>query len=136
MEISYSLYSNLKITVPFKVIVVCVITEIKPVFAPTSVKYYINEGDKEIDLSSVIYNQVPLCRLEQTSEFTITLGTAAPFTTLEMQGPKLKINTADAAKVSETSYDITVQNKVTIISNYQKEPVPAPTKEFTVSFTI
>ena len=53
-----------------------------------------------------------------------------------MQGPKLKINTADTGLISETSYDVTMVNVVTIISNYQVEPVPAPVKEFTVTYTV
>ena len=115
---SYPLYANFKIEVPFAVVINCIITSISPEFTTTSATYYINDPAKIIDLSAVVYNQIPLCRLEQSDKFTITVDSdATSFVTVDIQQPKLTIVSTNSAHARSSTYSITVANAVTILSS-------------------
>ena len=121
ITISYPLYPNLSLDVKFVVEIECFISQIKPEFAPTPFYYYANVGGTatsvEIDLSTTVYNQVPLCRFETYDKFTVTIpGTASGFTTLDIQRPKITVSTANGSHVSSTPYAITVANSVTVLT--------------------
>ena len=116
MTISYPLYPNLSLDVTFEVLILCYITSIKPEFAPTPFYYYADlnaasAASVEIDLSTTVYNQVPLCRFETYDKFTVTIpASASGFATLDIQRPKITVATNSASHVSGTPYTITVAN--------------------------
>lgn len=126
MTVSYPLYPNLSLDVTFEVLIECYITSIKPEFAPTPFIYYADLSAAtatkvEIDLSTTVYNQIPLCRFETYDKYTVTIpASASAFATLDIQRPKITVATNSGSHVNAAPYTITVANTVTVLTRDQQ----------------